>query len=96
MSYDDAYRRIGGRGKPSGRPEPHERTFPGYEQPKSVSGGITALCWLAMFFGFFGIHRFYTGRWGTGLLWLFTFGLLFVGQIIDLFFLRSMARSSRW
>ncbi len=30
-----------------------------------------------------GLHRLYVGRIGSGILWLATFGLLFVGQIID-------------
>jgi len=33
------------------------------------------------------VHRFYMGKWGTGLLWFFTLGFFFVGQIIDLFLL---------
>jgi hypothetical protein len=36
----------------------------------------------------------YVGRTWTGLLWLFTFGLLGLGQIIDVFFLGSMVRQA--
>ena len=47
--------------------------------------GVAYLLWLLIFVGFGGIHRFYTGRWITGLIWLFTGGLFLIGQIIDLF-----------
>ncbi|MEZ6318643.1 MAG: NINE protein [Phycisphaerales bacterium] len=52
--------------------------------------GIAYLLWLLCFAGFFGVHRFYVGKWGTGLLWLFTGGLLFVGQFVDLFLIPRM------
>ncbi len=39
---------------------------------------------LCLLIGFLGAHRFYVGKVGTGLLWLFTGGFLFVGQIYDL------------
>lgn len=42
-------------------------------------------------FGFCGLHRIYLGRWVSGLLWMFTFGLLGIGQVIDLFFIPRMA-----
>ena len=39
------------------------------------------LCW---FFGLIGVHRFYVGKVGTGLLMLFTFGVFGILWIIDL------------
>ncbi len=58
------------------------------------SGPAAFVLWLLCFVGLCGLHRFYLGRFWTGLLWLFTFGLLGVGQLIDLFLLPSMLRQS--
>lgn len=38
---------------------------------------------LLTFLGFFGIHRFYQGKIGTGLLYLLTLGLFGIGVIYD-------------
>ncbi len=58
------------------------------------STGTSYLLWLLCFIGFFGIHRLYNGRIITGLVWLFTGGLLLIGQIIDLFLIPSMVEGS--
>lgn len=38
---------------------------------------------LCIFLGEWGIHRFYEGRIGTGILWMFTFGLFGIGWLVD-------------
>ncbi len=49
-----------------------------------------SVAWLLLaFLGPFGLHRFYLGKWGTGLLYLFTGGLLVVGVIYDFLTLNS-------
>ncbi len=45
-------------------------------------------------FGFMGAHRFYYGRPVTGTLYFFTFGLLGIGWIVDLFLIPSMDREA--
>jgi hypothetical protein len=44
---------------------------------------LTALL-LCVFLGWLGAHRFYVGKIGTGLIWLFTFAFLGIGVIYDL------------
>ncbi len=42
------------------------------------------VAWLLQtFLGPFGLHRMYMGKWGTGILYLFTLGLLGVGVVYD-------------
>ena len=62
------------------------------EEPRST--GTSFLLWLACAAGLCGIHRFYLGRPLSGLLYLFTFGLLGVGQVVDLFLLRGLVREA--
>ena len=49
----------------------------------------TASWLLLVFLGMFGAHRFYLGKWVTGLIWLLTGGLLTVGWLYDLWTLNE-------
>ena len=58
---------------------------------ESHSPVIGYILWI---FGFLGAHRFYYGRPISGTLYFFTFGLLFIGWIVDLFLIPGMNRSA--
>ena len=40
---------------------------------------------LCIFIGWLGIHRFYVGKHGTGILYMLTCGLFGIGWIVDIF-----------
>lgn len=44
----------------------------------------------AGFLGIGGLHRLYNGKIATGLLWLCTGGLLYIGQLVDLLLIPGM------
>jgi hypothetical protein len=52
--------------------------------PQQSTKSKTTTLLLAIFLGYFGIHRFYVGKVGTGLIWLFTWGIFGVGWIVDI------------
>ena len=58
------------------------------------SAAIAYLLWCLGLVGVAGIHRFYAGRWISGVVWLLTGGLFMVGQIVDLILIPGMIRVS--
>lgn len=44
---------------------------------------------LLTFLGFFGIHRFYMGKWLTGIIYLLTGGIFGIGYLYDLWTLND-------
>lgn len=53
------------------------------------------IAWVLLtFLGFFGVHRFYLGKWLTGLLWMLTGGLFLCGYLYDLWTLNDQVDAS--
>lgn len=54
-----------------------------YRDEASSKSRLVALL-LCIFLGCLGVHRFYIGKIGTGVIWLFTAGCFGIGWIIDI------------
>ncbi|MCG8468256.1 MAG: TM2 domain-containing protein [Gemmatimonadetes bacterium] len=71
---------------------------PGPQVPDDPDGmykdGIGYGLWCLIFFGLAGVHRLYLGKYGTGILWLLTFGLFGIGQFIDLIRMKGLIKEA--
>lgn len=56
--------------------------------------GLGFALWALWIAGLAGIHRIYLGKYGTGILYLLTFGLFGIGQIVDLFRMKTLVRDA--
>lgn len=75
------------------RPGPADHREPAEQAPEpSNSQSWHVALALAGVLGFTGAHRFYTGKAGTGAVWLLTGGLLGVGALADV----AAIAASRW
>ena len=69
---------------PTQAPDPSH----GPQLPVKYRDATTAyLLWAGGFIGLAGLHRFYTDKPISGLVWLFTAGLCGIGQLVDAFFI---------
>jgi TctA family transporter len=55
-----------------------------YEVPDASPESRLVALLLCVFLGPLGLHRFYVGKIGSGILWLLTGGLFGIGYIIDI------------
>jgi hypothetical protein len=58
------------------------------------SEGLGYALWCGWFTGLAGLHRIYLGKYGSGILWMLTFGLFGIGQIYDLFTMKRLVRDA--
>jgi hypothetical protein len=56
--------------------------------------GVAYILWCACFLGACGVQRFYSGKYLSGIIYLCTFGLLGIGQFIDLALIPEMVEEN--
>lgn len=76
----------------SPRPIPSPR--PGSPDQERRSLALSYLLWCLCLVGVCGMQRFYNRKPLSGLLWLFTFGFCFIGQLIDLLVMPKLVRQA--
>lgn len=62
------------------------------EEPRSLA--LSYGLWCLSLVGICGIHRIYNRKPVTGLLWLFTFGLCGIGQLVDVLLIPGMVEGA--
>lgn len=81
---------------PTGPPQPMSPVP--YEAPVDTDGmykdGIGYGLWCLWLFGLAGVHRIYMGKYGSGILYLLTWGLFGIGQFVDLFRMKGLIKDA--
>jgi TM2 domain-containing membrane protein YozV len=62
------------------------------QNKQEVDPAIAYILWAFGFMGFCGIHRFYSGKITSGLIYFLTLGFFGVGQFVDLFLIPGMTK----
>jgi hypothetical protein len=62
--------------------------------PERRSVAVAYLLWCVSLFGLCGLQRFYNRKPLSGTLWLLTFGLCFIGQLVDLFLIPELVEQA--
>lgn len=77
-------------------PQPmHVQVTPEAPDPDGMyKDGIGYGLWCLWLFGLAGVHRIYMGKYGTGVLYLLTWGLFGIGQFIDLFRMKGLVKDA--
>jgi TM2 domain-containing membrane protein YozV len=75
-------------------PSPLQPPRPGSPAQERHSLALSYLLWCLCLLGIFGVQRIYNRKPLSGLLWLFTFGLCGLGQLIDLLLLPRLVRQA--
>ena len=67
-----------------------------HNAPEASGYSRWAAFFLAFFLGGLGIHRFYVGKIGTGILWLLTGGMFGIGWLVDVIMTACGAFTDRY
>lgn len=78
-----SYSSTSSRAKPNGSKNTETVSYEKSDKSKSVA---LLLC---IFLGYIGIHRFYAGKIGTGIIWFLTAGCFGIGWICDIITISS-------
>lgn len=84
-SYDEYCAKCGAFQGPAAPPTanpPYNQPYQSYNSNISQKNKWIAFL-LCLFGGFFGLHRFYVGKIGSGIAYIFTLGLFYIGAIVD-------------
>lgn len=69
--------------------DPGTKYCPKCGNPAIANGTVNKKDWLTalllcIFLGWLGVHRYYCGKIGTGILWMLTAGCFYIGWLVDI------------